>query len=238
MIILYIGSIHFKVIAVARYRSKAVLFVARSTRFRHEHCSSCREISRDMPQTQTSANTALRAIVMLAFIVTIPLIAINGSSLPEKAKNIIEKYWPIVASIVGKPADSQPNPLPAQASGDKVQRVRQQASSVIPAAYQSVVEPGLNIPGNTGPVNNNTAQADANPFMALQDRLRQLGATYYLLETWGNQRQYYRFYCQMAVGGNAGYTHYFEAINANPLEAMADVLRQVEAWRGRGNTAR
>ena len=52
--------------------------------------------------------------------------------------------------------------------------------------------------------------------MAMQDRLRRLGATYYLLETWGNQRQFYRFYCQMAVGGNSSYTHYFEAINANP----------------------
>jgi len=49
--------------------------------------------------------------------------------------------------------------------------------------------------------------------MAMQDRLRQLGATYYLLETWGNQRQFYRFYCQMAVGGNSSYTHYFEATN-------------------------
>ncbi len=74
--------------------------------------------------------------------------------------------------------------------------------------------------------------------MALQSRLRQLGATYYLLETWGNQRQFYRFYCQMAVGGNAGYTHYFEATNSDPLGAMADVLRQVEAWRGGGSAVR
>jgi hypothetical protein len=191
-----------------------------------------------MPPTQSSANTAFRAIVMLAFIVTIPLVAINGSSLPEKAKNLVEKYWPIVASVVGKSVDSQPNPLPAQASGGNAIRVTQQASSVIPAAYQSVVDPGVNIPGNSSQLNNNMAQADANPFMALQDRLRQLGATYYLLETWGNQKQFYRFYCQMAVGGNAGYTHYFEAINSNPLEAMADVLRQVEAWRGRGNADR
>jgi hypothetical protein len=191
-----------------------------------------------MPPKQSSANTAFRAIVMLAFIVTIPLVAINGSSLPEKAKNLVEKYWPIVASVVGKSVDSQPNPLPAQASGGNAEHVKQQTSCVIPAAYQSVVDPGVNIPGNNSQLNNNFAQADANPFMALQDRLRQLGATYYLLETWGNQKQFYRFYCQMAVGGNAGYTHYFEAINANPLEAMADVLRQIEAWRGRGNAAR
>ncbi len=74
--------------------------------------------------------------------------------------------------------------------------------------------------------------------MSMQDRLRQLGASYYLLETWGNQRQFFRFYCQMAVGGNSSYTRYFEAINANPLEAMGDVLRQVEDWRGGGDRVR
>ena len=67
-------------------------------------------------------------------------------------------------------------------------------------------------------------------FTAIQDRLRQLGATYYLLESWGNREQLYRFYCKMAVGGNPNYTHYFEATDSDPLQAMARVLRQVETW--------
>ena len=71
----------------------------------------------------------------------------------------------------------------------------------------------------------------ADPFRYIQDRLRQLGATYYLLESWGNQQQMYRFYCKMAVGGSAAYTRCFEATNANPLQAMRQVLRQVETQR-------
>jgi hypothetical protein len=125
-------------------------------------------------------------------------------------------------------AYNQPSFLPQRAPGDNGERLSPQASDVVPADYQSEVEPCINGNGY------NKGQTEANPFMAMQDRLRQLGATYYLLETWGNQRQFYRFYCQMAVGGNSSYTHYFEATNANPLAAMADVLRQVEAWHGGG----
>ena len=61
-----------------------------------------------------------------------------------------------------------------------------------------------------------------------------MGATYYLLESWGNQRQFYRFYCKMAVGGNPNYTRYFEATQGNALQAMAQVLQQVESWRAEG----
>ena len=92
--------------------------------------------------------------------------------------------------------------------------------NIVPADYQTAVEPNINNKGS------NSGQTGTNPFMSMQDRLRQLGASYYLLETWGNQRQFFRFYCQMAVGGNSSYTRYFEAINPNPLEAMADVLRR------------
>ena len=203
---------------------------------------------------------------MLAFIVGIPLIAFNGSSLPGGAKKIVEKVWPAIASAIStKTADILPeaprfdaksqNPLaaagqnlsgvsnpPGQLSANNPPNLLNRAaangaqfgqpdSNIVPADYQSAIEPAIN-KGSSG------LQAGTNPFMAMQDRLRQLGATYYLLETWGNQRQLFRFYCQMAVGGNSTYTHYFEAINANPMQAMADVLGQVEQWRGGGSDAR
>jgi hypothetical protein len=202
---------------------------------------------------------------MLAFIVAIPMLAINGSSFPEKGKKLFEKIWPTITSAIGKthanispeaPAyiansqnqpsatsqslsvapnlpgrfmpENQPDLVPTQyADNNTGQTGIASMSSVVPVGYQSAIETPAN-----GQKYNNSSQPNPNPFMAMQDRLRQLGATYYLLETWGNQKQYYRFYCQMAVGGNNGYTHYFEATNANPLDAMAEVLHQVEAWRG------
>jgi hypothetical protein len=35
----------------------------------------------------------------------------------------------------------------------------------------------------------------------------------------------------MAVGGDPSYAYYFEAVDSAPLEAMAEVVRQVENWR-------
>ncbi|MHC4176301.1 MAG: hypothetical protein ACYSWU_02275 [Planctomycetota bacterium] len=79
------------------------------------------------------------------------------------------------------------------------------------------------------------ARPAVDQFTLIRGRLRQLGATYYLLEAWGSQEQLYRFYCKVAVGGNPDYTHNFEATDADPLQAMARVLRQVEAWRAERN---
>jgi hypothetical protein len=222
-----------------------------------------------MQSSQSSATIAFRALVMLVFIIGIPLVAFNGSSLPDRAKKLLEKVWPAIASAISTKtsntlpeappydvksqnplavpgqtsigmsnppgqlaANNQPNLLPPQALGGSSAQVSQPASNIVPADYQTPVEPNINNKGY------NSGQTDANPFMSMQDRLRRLGATYFLLETWGNQRQFYRFYCQMSVGGNSSYTRYFEAINANPLEAMTDVLRQVESWRGGGDRVR
>ncbi|MGA2062683.1 MAG: hypothetical protein ABSG67_19600 [Thermoguttaceae bacterium] len=222
-----------------------------------------------MQSSQSSATIAFRALVMLAFIIGIPLVAFNGSSLPDRAKKMLEKAWPAIASAISTKtsstlpeappydvksqnplavpgqtsigmsnppgqmtANNRPNLLPPQVLSGNSARLSQPASNIVPADYQTAVEPNINNKGY------NSGQTDTNPFMTMQDRLRWLGATYYLLETWGNQRQFYRFYCQMSVGGNSSYTRYFEAINANPLEAMADVLRQVEGWRGGGDAVR
>jgi hypothetical protein len=68
-------------------------------------------------------------------------------------------------------------------------------------------------------------------FTAMERRLREYGATYYLLETWGNEGELYRFHCKMAIGNNPNYTRHFEATDRDPLRAMAQVLERVEAWR-------
>jgi hypothetical protein len=70
-------------------------------------------------------------------------------------------------------------------------------------------------------------------FRGMEKRLRELGATYYLLETWGSSGDRYRFFCKMSLAGNADYNRnrIFQATAADPLRAMQDVLAQVEQWR-------
>lgn len=70
-------------------------------------------------------------------------------------------------------------------------------------------------------------------FKLLERRLREYGAIYYLLETWGSEGELYRFHCKMAIGSNPNYTRHFEATNRDALQAMSQVLEQIEAWRGK-----
>ena len=68
-------------------------------------------------------------------------------------------------------------------------------------------------------------------FRGAEQKLRQLGATYYLLETLGPAGDSYRFFCKVAVSQNPDQVLAFFATNPDPLAAMDDVVRQVEAWR-------
>jgi hypothetical protein len=119
---------------------------------------------------------------------------------------------------------------------------RPAALRVVPVhQQQSAIEPERrqwSAPGPSQPPEPSNPAGQVRPatdqFTAIQARLRHLGATYYLLESWGNRAQLYRFYCKMAVGGNPNYTHYFEATDSDPLQAMTRVLRQVETWLARG----
>jgi hypothetical protein len=70
-------------------------------------------------------------------------------------------------------------------------------------------------------------------FKQAEMRLRELGATHYMLETWGPDNNRYRFVCKMAIGGNAEVNRYFQAIDDSPWQAMDTVLKQVEQWRAR-----
>lgn len=73
--------------------------------------------------------------------------------------------------------------------------------------------------------------ANGEPFASRFARLQELGAQYYLLETWGSQPGQFRFHAKLALTPNSAYTRQFEATAADPLVAVEQVLREVEAWR-------
>ncbi|HEV3341489.1 MAG TPA: hypothetical protein VG125_14065 [Pirellulales bacterium] len=64
-------------------------------------------------------------------------------------------------------------------------------------------------------------------------RLRELGATYYRLETWGGEGQFYRCSCNIALATGSRVTRHFEATEAAPSRAIEAVVQQVSAWRTR-----
>ncbi len=214
--------------------------------------------------TQSSAAVMFRGLVMLGCLITIPLVAVFGKSLPDVFNSLLQGQWPSqlpwsepapesfhAAQPAGRaPAEGGISPTWSQMT-DVPTGVTASRWQVVPADYQSPVDPsaarfpepargsemGSEMVENpqlrplSGAPGVLTAPPMEGRFAAIQDRLRQLGATYYLLESWGSREYLYRFYCKVAVGGNPDYTHFFEATHRDPLEAMGEVLRQVEAWR-------
>lgn len=159
-----------------------------------------------------------------------------------------EEAWPGAAQDTAAPAkNSTPAPPVASGGGQAAG-----ATSQVPPA-----DPGL-IPGPHGSA---TAWSETPPqagdvesapmpeawqtappvsegrddatFDSMHRRLEQLGATYYLLETWGRGGALYRFHCKMAIGENPNFTRQFEATDSNPMVAMKRVLGEVEAWHAK-----
>ncbi len=122
---------------------------------------------------------------------------------------------------------------------------------VLPASYETPVEPPPGrhplpgtplIPGHGDPLTplphgRPASTPPPDQFHLICERLKELGSTYVLLESWGDSQEQFRFYCKIAIAGNPHHTYRFEATNQDPLMAMARVLRQVEDWRAarRGN---
>jgi hypothetical protein len=185
------------------------------------------------PIMQSSAAVAVRALVMLACVVGIPLLAMSGTSWSEIVKKFQNFRWPTIlspasASTTDGGDDDSPStssnepgvpPIFGETSQDR-QPCPTNRASLPPAKLPPLAAAPSPVADTAVP----TTQQ-------IEQRLQRLGATYYLLETWGNDEQLYRFSCQAAAGGTAGFTHYFEAVEVDPLRAMLKVLQQVEAWR-------
>jgi hypothetical protein len=66
------------------------------------------------------------------------------------------------------------------------------------------------------------------------ERLGRLGATYFVLESCGDEKRQFRFFCQMSIGGNPRVTKPFWSLDGDPLKAITGVLKQVEDWQRAG----
>ncbi|HBO45492.1 MAG TPA: hypothetical protein DD670_16485 [Planctomycetaceae bacterium] len=78
---------------------------------------------------------------------------------------------------------------------------------------------------------NGNGSLEGGAFLMIQERLRDMGAVSYRLETWGDRHQLYRFQCEITVHGSPHLTRHFEATDGHPLLAMHKVLVEAEAWQ-------
>jgi len=168
---------------------------------------------------QSSGMAAGRALIMLACAVTVPALALSDVCWSAALKKVREFRWSAYFQLASTPAPppiGSPRLLPMAEPTKKLAIAADEGPAVVPVSYEAPIEAAI---------------PSTDPYRAAQDRLRQLGATYYLLESWGDDRQMVRFYCKMAIGGSPDYTRCFECVGREPLEAIGQVLQQVEAWR-------
>jgi hypothetical protein len=76
----------------------------------------------------------------------------------------------------------------------------------------------------------NAAPRAVDHFTEIQQRLKEYGASYFALESPTAANSGHRFHCTMTAPGTTQ-PQQFEAIDQDPLQAMARVLNQVEAWQ-------
>jgi hypothetical protein len=166
---------------------------------------------------------------------------------PTNDRRSNDATWPASVSANTQPPTVNSGSPPAlwNSSGAAPQPLAtspapQSHGEVQPAVFATPVDPAKPVDPAAAPLHGPaTASAAGTPdtctvqFRHVEQRLRELGATYYFLETWGAQSDRYRFYCQVALAGNndSGHNRVFQATDVDPLQAMKSVLDQVELWR-------
>jgi hypothetical protein len=138
---------------------------------------------------------------MLSCLVAIPLAALFGGSLPDIVNALLNGRLPQFAASASSTSDGgatdETSPFEPMRLSDIMPSVvaepvghRRPAATppptVIPAGYEAPAPP-RELPDDV------TSTDQVDTFTHIQHRLRELGATYYLLESWGDRRQLYRF---------------------------------------------
>jgi len=194
---------------------------------------------------QSSATVACRAGVMLICLIAIPLAALFGTRLPDLVQQLLDRQSGKTGAqerdlLAEAPAFEGMAPASPWAGGPNSATPGKLESSVPPVGDSQAIRAGYESPVEAMPTSDAVgwpAESPPQPFEAtdrfagIQQRLRELGATYYVLETWGDRGEYYRFHARMALGTGEDHVRHFDATDTDPLAAMARVLSEVERWR-------
>ena len=180
---------------------------------------------------QSNAAVRCRATLMVACAIAIPAVAIFGKFLPDLLwDQCCRRLAAAGSTVLPKPAEPQstsfatvnPTPeltgleLPKSASWPGLNQVRGDGEGIDTQVSAALPSGGANggvdalppedVASRTTSVGLSGTPASVpagDQFTAIQQRLRQLGATWYALETWGNEGRFH-FACRVAIDGNPG----------------------------------
>ncbi|MEX2560980.1 MAG: hypothetical protein WD403_13750 [Pirellulales bacterium] len=238
---------------------------------------------------QSSPLMAFRATVMIVCLVTVPLVAVMGTALPQllrpaerrqlahaeregyqgtsgvllaERKRAVDKgaaprlasrgaehgsqpAEAVRAETTSSAEESRSAARPARGPGISITAVRPLSPQPTGQFWSAGANPGP--PQRQGPDTTLQATVYSQPAPARgsarrlprvpaemargQERLRELGAVEYRLETWGEQGELFRFQCRMPAADGSPAQRHFEATDRDPSLAVISVVREVERWR-------
>jgi len=165
---------------------------------------------------------AVRTLVMLAFLIVLPLAAV-APALVGRTDKTGDNRKPAAAPHPAK--TNQPNPPSGSAA-----RAADTSPPTAPAAGR---EQAAEDRGESPLAVTSARVVSPDRLAEIQRELQRLGAEYYRLESWADERPVYRFFCRIEADSSGGGHRVFEATREDSLAAMEQVLADVQAWRGR-----
>ncbi len=202
---------------------------------------------------------AFRATILLSSAILLPLFAVFGNHLPDVLTAVADMQWmgstsphaPVPAGVATDSPVFRPSPIGGSPIGttdfsahqprDTPQIAKPNTAGADPGGLPvHYLAPAGNLPVDRLDVAAGRAPiippADARTeysrghFGVSETRLRQLGASYYQLESWKNEAETYRFFCKIPIAGQEQFQAFYATSN-DPVRAMNIVIQQIEAWQ-------
>lgn len=174
-----------------------------------------------------------RALVMLVTLVGLPAAWIYYGPLPAGPQKVVDRFVEVAKDALGWKSSQTVNSM------HKFEKTPPRYEEVLPTPEENQAVSRAVYQGQPAPVKLVSASEEipsklsANEDLKLQiephlNVLRQMGVANYSLEEWGNG---YRFKCAVSLGSNLDFTRHFEAVDADPLATVRQVVGEVTAWQ-------
>lgn len=171
----------------------------------------------------------LRAIVMLLVLVGLPAAWVYYGPLPPGPQRMVDQVieaakasanWAKGSTVVASDQHDLSTPT----------------APVFNASSRTLFDPQVVPAAGSAPLVTETNRAAIGETITTQiepelSLLRSMGAEEYVLERWGADQQLFRFRCAISLGGNDELTRQFEAVAADPIATVREVVGEVTSWQ-------
>ena len=169
-----------------------------------------------------------RALIMLATLVGLPAAWVYYGPLPDGAQRVVDRFVEVTRDALGWKRPATVSSLQFDKAPPRYDRP-QEVSPVSHATFDGNPSPvqlaagGVSLPTPPPPLS--AANDEIQMHLGF---LKNLGVAQYALEKWGTG---YRFKCAVPLGDNPDFTRQFEAIDADPLATVRQVVGDVTSWQ-------